>query len=373
LIICDKLKKLFHKEEKSHVYDSKQNEPIDYPGVPFSEIQKDPIIANKKMGKNVETVVEKLSKLTKDEYDKNGTGDLSMKFPHLIREAQQIKMLADRTAKIIESDNNKTKPRHELNQEIENIDHLNNTVKNFLEEVSSRKIINREFLTKIHHDLRTPLVPILAYTDMLLDSKHDPISDEQKKRLGIIRSSTRELVQTIQDLFNEKTFDVTSDKPETGKDHKINELEQGEKIPDRVNITLSDELEETKKEIQEDVANLLNSRLGNVIAQLEDGSLSQFEKWKSETTNLQKKDNFKKNCISEYDRCFGLLNIQIELLELMRILGRDTSRQYQSLLSKLSISSNLYDVDIDDCMPAFIEHVKKCLSECKDLKKIITR
>jgi hypothetical protein len=167
---------------------------------------------------------------------------------HLIREAQQIKLLAESIAKIIESDNDKTKSPHELNQEIEGIDQLNSTVRNFLEVVSARKTISREFLTKIHHELRTPLVPILAYTDMLLDSKYGSISDEQRKRLEIINSSTKGLVQTIQELFNEKTFDVTSDNPEAGKDHKINELKQEKKILDRINTALSDELEKTKEE-----------------------------------------------------------------------------------------------------------------------------
>jgi signal transduction histidine kinase len=149
---------------------------------------------------------------------------------HLIREAQQIKLLANKMAEVIEFDNSKTKPQHELNQEIENIDQLNNTVRNFLEEVSSRKTITSEFLTKIHHEIRTPLVPILAYTNMLLDSKFGQISDEQRKRLDIINSSAKGLVQKMQDLFNEKTFDVLPDKPETEKDHKIKELEQEKMI-----------------------------------------------------------------------------------------------------------------------------------------------
>jgi signal transduction histidine kinase len=171
-----------------------------------------------------------------------------MEDTHLIREAQQIKLFADRIAKIIESDNNKTKPQDELNQEIENIDQLNNTARNFLEVFSSRKTITSEFLTKIHHELRTPLVPILAYTDMLLDSKYGSISDEQRKRLEIINSSTKELVQTIQDLFNKKTFDITSDKHEADKDHKINELKQEKKILDRVTTALSDDLGKTRRE-----------------------------------------------------------------------------------------------------------------------------
>lgn len=138
---------------------------------------------------------------------------------HLIREAQQIKLLAESLTKIIESKNNKTKLPSELNQEIENIDNLNNTMRNFLEVVSSKKKrASREFLLKINHELRTPLVPILAYSEMLLDPKYGPVSAEQRKRLEIINSSTRQLVQTIQDLFNEKNFDFTLAKHETDKD-----------------------------------------------------------------------------------------------------------------------------------------------------------
>ncbi|MHB8602493.1 MAG: histidine kinase dimerization/phospho-acceptor domain-containing protein [Nitrosotalea sp.] len=169
--------------------------------------------------------------------------------PHIIREVQQIKLLADKIAKIIESDSNKTQPPDHLNQQIENIDQLNNTVKSFLEVVSSRKTITSEFLTRIHRELRTPLVPILAYTDLLLDSKYGSISDEQRKRLEIINSDTKGLLQTIQDLSNKKTFDIVPDNHEEDKDHETNELKQEKKILDKINTTLSDELEKTRKEI----------------------------------------------------------------------------------------------------------------------------
>lgn len=169
--------------------------------------------------------------------------------PHIIREVQQIKLLADKITKIIESDSNKTKPPSDLNQQIENIDQLNSTVRNFLEVVSSRKTVTSEFLTKIHHELRTPLVPILAYTDLLLDSKYGSISNEQRKRLETINSGTKGLVQTIQDLFNKKTFDTTSDNDTAGNDHETHELQQEKKILDKINATLSDELEKTRNEI----------------------------------------------------------------------------------------------------------------------------
>lgn len=168
---------------------------------------------------------------------------------HLIREVQQIRLLSEKITKIIATDHDQIKPQHELNQEIEDIDQLSNTTRNFLETVSKKKTISNELLTKIDHELRTPLVPILVYAEMLLDSKYGPISDEQRKRLEIVQSSTKALVQTIQELFNEKNFDFVSNKPEANNtSHKINELEQEKKILDRINVTLSDELENTRNE-----------------------------------------------------------------------------------------------------------------------------
>ncbi len=67
MIICDKLRKLFHIEEKPHVHEGYWNEPLTYLGISFNEIKKDSIIANKKMGDNIEKLVKKLPKLTKEE------------------------------------------------------------------------------------------------------------------------------------------------------------------------------------------------------------------------------------------------------------------------------------------------------------------
>ena len=67
MIICDKLRELFHKEEKSHVHESRLDEPITYLGVSFNEIKKDSIVANKKMDESIEKLVKRLPKLTKEE------------------------------------------------------------------------------------------------------------------------------------------------------------------------------------------------------------------------------------------------------------------------------------------------------------------
>lgn len=69
MIICEKLKKLFRKEEKSPVNEGLVNQPLDYLKVTFSDIQKDKINANKIMSENIKTLMRKLPKLTKEELE----------------------------------------------------------------------------------------------------------------------------------------------------------------------------------------------------------------------------------------------------------------------------------------------------------------
>lgn len=66
MIICDKLKKLFHKEKKSNLPNNYWDEPIKYIEVSFNEIKKDVVVANKKMDENIAKLKRKLPELTKE-------------------------------------------------------------------------------------------------------------------------------------------------------------------------------------------------------------------------------------------------------------------------------------------------------------------
>src|SRR6202158_3761346 len=148
---------------------------------------------------------------------------------HLLNEAKQIRLFLEKIKKIIASDYDKTKPTPDVNTTIEDIDQISVTTKNFLEKVSKDNTISVELRTKINHELRTPLVPILAYAEMLLDPKFGSLSDEQRKRLEMMRSNIKTLTQTIHDLFNQKNFNVISNKPEENNSHEIRELRQEKK------------------------------------------------------------------------------------------------------------------------------------------------
>jgi signal transduction histidine kinase len=65
------------------------------------------------------------------------------------------------------------------------------------------------FLANVSHELRSPLVTILGYTDLLLGEKLGPISDRQRQCLQIARSSGRRLRAFIEELLDFSRFELT--------------------------------------------------------------------------------------------------------------------------------------------------------------------
>jgi signal transduction histidine kinase len=54
-----------------------------------------------------------------------------------------------------------------------------------------------KLVVKLSHEFRTPLVPILAYSQMLLEGHFGDLSDSQKERLSVIKYSADSLLQLI--------------------------------------------------------------------------------------------------------------------------------------------------------------------------------
>lgn len=59
-----------------------------------------------------------------------------------------------------------------------------------------------EFTSIITHELKTPLVPILSYIDLLLSKEFGAINEKQKKRLEIVRTNAHILESIISDFFD---------------------------------------------------------------------------------------------------------------------------------------------------------------------------
>ncbi len=62
--------------------------------------------------------------------------------------------------------------------------------------------IKSAFLATMSHELRTPLNSIIGFTGILLQGLVGPMNDEQKKQLGMVRDSSRHLLDLINDVLD---------------------------------------------------------------------------------------------------------------------------------------------------------------------------
>src|SRR5438309_4977392 len=146
---------------------------------------------------------------------------------HFLRELQQIQLIQKKLIQKLENTQNVDNPEH-IPEIIEDLDQFSNFTTSLTKTLSNKKTIDRELLTKLNHELRTPLVPIHAYTDMLLSEKFGKLSDEQTNKLRIVNSNIRKLEETINNLLNEKQFNVTDSENEnyTDTSQVVKELQQ---------------------------------------------------------------------------------------------------------------------------------------------------
>jgi signal transduction histidine kinase len=79
-----------------------------------------------------------------------------------------------------------------------------------LKEEESRKtsIAKDEFLAMITHELKTPLVPIQGYADILLSGHLGNLTDKQRERISVIKSSATSLLQLISDLLDVQNIEL---------------------------------------------------------------------------------------------------------------------------------------------------------------------
>ncbi|MDE1830532.1 MAG: PAS domain S-box protein, partial [Thaumarchaeota archaeon] len=76
------------------------------------------------------------------------------------------------------------------------------------EELQSIEKSKEEFLAMITHELKTPLVPIHSYVDILLAERFGPLTDDQKHRLEIIKSNTGYLIKMMSDLLDVQKIEL---------------------------------------------------------------------------------------------------------------------------------------------------------------------
>ena len=158
----------------------------------------------------------------------------------------------------------------EVGQLVQTFNMMSNTIKEKEEEAKKTDIAKDEFLAMITHELKTPLVPIQGYSDILLGEHLGKLNDKQKERIQIIKSSSESLLSIISDLLD-------AQKLELGQlSMKILNTNIKETI-DKAIESLKPEAEEKNIKINSNVADLTinhdQERIGQVMTNLIKNSL----------------------------------------------------------------------------------------------------
>lgn len=109
---------------------------------------------------------------------------------------------------------------------------MSDTIKQKTQEAKETDIAKDEFLSMITHELKTPLVPIQGYVDILLGEHLGPLTEKQKERLKIIKASSESLLRIISDLLDAQ------------------KLELGKLVVKKENLNIKDTIEKAVESLQ---------------------------------------------------------------------------------------------------------------------------
>ncbi|VVC05540.1 Methanogenesis regulatory histidine kinase FilI [uncultured archaeon] len=98
--------------------------------------------------------------------------------------------------------------KDEIGQLAETFNLMSDTIQQKEEDAKRVDIAKDEFLAMITHELKTPLVPIRGYSDILLGEHLGPLNKNQKERVEVIRSSAATLLQLISDLLDAQKLEL---------------------------------------------------------------------------------------------------------------------------------------------------------------------
>jgi signal transduction histidine kinase len=96
----------------------------------------------------------------------------------------------------------------EIGELVDTFNVMSETIKQKTEEAEATDIAKDEFLSMITHELKTPLVPIQGYVDILLGEHLGPLTEKQKERLKIIKNSSESLLRIISDLLDAQKLEL---------------------------------------------------------------------------------------------------------------------------------------------------------------------
>ncbi len=100
------------------------------------------------------------------------------------------------------------KADNEVGELVNSFNIMSDTIKQKELEAKKTDIAKDEFLAMITHELKTPLVPIQGYADLLLSEHLGKLTSTQKERLTIIKDSATSLLDIISDLLDVQKLEL---------------------------------------------------------------------------------------------------------------------------------------------------------------------
>lgn len=79
-----------------------------------------------------------------------------------------------------------------------------NVIKELNKILINKETISDDIFDSISHELRTPVVTIKSYTEMLLNDSFGQLNQEQKEKLNRIKTNTNLLIEFIFKLLEKK-------------------------------------------------------------------------------------------------------------------------------------------------------------------------
>lgn len=166
---------------------------------------------------------------------------------HFIKELQQIRLLQKKLDGVL-SDH--VPDVQKTSYIMDHIESVNSFATKFADNISSHKIkLTKDFLTTLNHDLKTPLVPIHAYSEMLLQGKFGKLNQEQEKRLELLVLSVQQLQKKIESACIALANENNNEGPPN--EHKIRELEQENLVLEKANDLLDSKVSTESLEIKD--------------------------------------------------------------------------------------------------------------------------
>jgi len=138
-----------------------------------------------------------------------------------------------------------------------------------------------------------------------------------------------------------------------------------EKLTKEVQKTVNEEAT-IRDEIRGDVSFILDRKLNMTIRSLEQSKKMYANLLKESDQNQA--NIWRNNMKQDYDMAYARLNLELGLLELMKIFGASLSRKYWLLLTRLNIHLEMYEYEE---LSSLNHDVEAYLEDCKKIKEII--